>query len=251
MRLTFNSLVLIPSDHCNITCRHCAPACGPKLKQPWDVELLKACITDALMIPGLRRRVHFAGGEPFLYFDQMAEVAAHAYRHGFATSIVTNGFWARNPNRAAVMFEQMLGAGLCRVELSTDVFHQEHLPIHVIRDAVQVLKKLDVPITLRVVTTRRHTVDATLRQLRPEDLDGVEVVGSPAVPMGRALSAIAGDEFYLSKNGATGVCESLLNLTIRSDGSVFPCCSGSEENPSLSLGNVREFPFTRLYKMRI
>jgi len=242
MNLAFNSLVLIPSDHCNITCRHCAPECGPKLKQPWNVELLKTCITDARMIPGLHRRVHFAGGEPFLYFDQMAQVAEHAYSSGFTTSVVTNGFWARNHGRATAMFTRLLRAGLCRVELSTDVFHQEHLPMQVIRDAVQLLKELGISITLRIVTTRLHTVDKTLRQLRPEDLDGVEVVGSPAVPMGRALSAIKSDEFYQSKNGMTGVCETLLNLTIRSDGSVFPCCSGSEENPSLSLGNVRQFP---------
>src|ERR1700721_2151488 len=96
MKLRFNALGLIPSDHCNITCRHCAPECGPKLKHAWDVQLLKQCISDAVKIENLQRRVHFAGGEPFLYHRQMSQLCAHAKQHGFTSTVVTNGFWAKN-----------------------------------------------------------------------------------------------------------------------------------------------------------
>jgi pyruvate-formate lyase-activating enzyme len=244
--LHFNGLVLIPSDHCNIRCRHCAPECGPDLKSPWDVEALKKCITDAAKIPNLRRRVHFAGGEPFLYFNQMLEVCAHAHESGFVHSVVTNGFWAKNPTRAITMFQRLVTLGLCRVELSTDVFHQEFLPMHVVHQAIQVLKEVDVPITLRVVTTRKHSVDTILRQLKPEDLNDIEIVGAPVVPVGRAAYAVPKNEFYLSTSGACGSCDTLLNLTVRSDGNVYPCCAGSEENPSLSLGNISQFPIDAL-----
>lgn len=240
--LSFHALVLIPSDHCNIKCRHCAPECGPTLKSPWDLALLKKCISDACKIPGLTKRVHFAGGEPFLYYEQMLEVCAHAHKAGFAHSIVTNGFWARKPARARLMFRELKSLGLCNVELSTDVFHQEHLPFSVVTDAIQVLKQNGTPIILRVNTTRRHTIDETLRQLRPQDLEDIEIAGSPVVPMGRALYAIQPDEFYLSPKGAFGCCDTALNLTVRGDGNVYPCCAGSEQNPSLSLGNIKEFP---------
>src|SRR5262249_19815846 len=155
------------------------------------------------------------------------------HQNGFISSIVTNGFWGRNEKRAKAMFESLAESGLSRVELSTDIFHQEHIPMTVIRKAIAVLKSLDISIILRVVTTRRYTVDWTLRQMGVEDLDGIEISGSPVVPMGRARTAVPPEEYYLSPGGAQGSCHTLLNLTVRSDGNVFPCCAGSEENPSL------------------
>jgi MoaA/NifB/PqqE/SkfB family radical SAM enzyme len=240
MPLQFNALVLIPSDHCNITCRHCAPECGPKLKHAWDVEMLRQCITDAAKIPGLMKSVHFAGGEPFLYFTQMLELCRHAQKNGFVGTLVTNGFWGKNKERAKGMFTKLVEAGLVRVELSTDVFHQEHLPMGVIRSAIEVLKELGIAISLRVITTKKHPVDETICQLSLDLIDGIEIMGSPVVPTGRALTAIASDEYYLSETGAIGCCDMMLNLTVRPDGGVFPCCAGSEQNPSLALGNIRE-----------
>lgn len=35
---------------------------------------------------------------------------------------------------------------------------------------------------------------------------------------------------------------------MRSDGSVYPCCAGSEENPSLSLGNIENIPLDVLVR---
>jgi MoaA/NifB/PqqE/SkfB family radical SAM enzyme len=242
MSFQFNSLVLIPSDHCNITCRHCAPECGPKLKHVWDVELLRQCITDAAKIPSLEKSVHFAGGEPFLYFKQMLDLCQHAKRNGFVSTLVTNGFWGKNKNRARDMFLKLAEADLIRVELSTDVFHQEYIPMAVIENAIEVLKELGIGISLRVITTRKHPVDETIAQLPVALLDGLEIMGSPVVPTGRALTAIESDEYYLSDAGAVGCCDMMLNLTVRPDGGVFPCCAGSEQNPSLALGNIRELP---------
>ncbi len=240
--LKFNSLVLIPSDHCNITCRHCAPECGPTLKHAWDVKLLRQCITDAAELPNLRKSVHFAGGEPFLYYGQMLELARHAHKLKFGISIVTNGFWGKNPERASEMVGSLVEAGLRRVELSTDIFHQEHLPMTVVRETIRVLKSARVHTTLRVITSRKHTVDETLRQLSVEDLAGLEIVGSPVVPVGRAKEAVPEDEYYLTPTAHYGSCHSLLNLTIKADGNVAPCCAGSENTPSLSLGNVYRLP---------
>lgn len=238
MALSFNSLVLIPSNHCNITCRHCAPECGPVRKQPWDVPLLKQCITDAGRIASLGKTVHLAGGEPFLYFPQMLDVARHARQSGFTCSVVTNGFWAVNADRASRMISSLAEAGLNRVELSTDVFHQEHIPVETVRRAIRVLKSAGVCVVLRVVTSQKHPVDETLRQFRAEDLDRVEIAGSPVVPVGRARETVPREEWYLSPCGSEGACYTLLNLTVRPDGSVFPCCAGSETNPALSLGNL-------------
>ena len=238
MRLQFNSLVLIPSDHCNISCRHCYPECGPTSKFAWNVNLFRRCISEASCIPELNKMVHFAGGEPFLYFKEMLELAHHACEYGFSISLVTNGFWGARPERARKQIASLVNQGLKRVELSADRFHQEFIQIETIKSAIHILKELGVSTILRVVTTREHMVDETLRQLDADDLDGLEVAGSPMVPVGRALMAVQAEEYYLSASGACGSCSENLNLTVRSDGNVSPCCAGSDMTPSLSLGNV-------------
>jgi MoaA/NifB/PqqE/SkfB family radical SAM enzyme len=249
MRLEFNSLVLIPSAHCNIKCRHCAPECGPHSKQAWDVELLHRCLDEAAAIENLGKSVHFAGGEPFLYYPQMLELAQHARAQRFGVSIVTNAFWGVNQARAEKMVASLVEAGLKRVEVSTDVFHQEFIPIKTVAVAIRALKQHHVSVSLRVITSRRHQVDETLRQLSPDELDELEIVGSPVVPVGRARVAVPKEEYYLSPSGACGSCHSLLNLTVSPDGNVSPCCAGSEYSPSLSLGNVRDLPLDTIVRL--
>jgi Radical SAM superfamily/Iron-sulfur cluster-binding domain/4Fe-4S single cluster domain len=244
--LRYDSLVLIPSDHCNIACRHCAPECGPAVRHPWDVPLLERCISEAARIPNLRKNIHFAGGEPFLYFPQMLQLARHGHSHGFTSSIVTNGFWGVNPRRAAAMIGSLVEHGLRRIELSVDHFHLEFLPARSIRESIRALKQAGVFICMRVVTTRKHQIDETLRQFTPADLDGIEINASGLIPTGRAVREVSPDEYYSSPEAAYGSCASFLNLTIRPDGNVGPCCAGAENTPSLSLGNVHATPLDRI-----
>jgi hypothetical protein len=244
--MRFHSLVLIPSDHCNISCRHCAPECGPAVRQPWDVPLMERCITEAARIPNLTKNIHFAGGEPFLYFPQMLALARHGRSQGFGCSIVTNGFWGVNQTRAARMIASLVESGLQRVEVSVDHFHLEFLPVRTIRQSIRVLRDAGVFICMRVVTTRKHQVDETLRQFTVDDLDGVEVNASGLIPTGRAIREVSADEYYASSDGANGACANFLNLTIRPDGNVGPCCAGGESTPSLSLGNVRLKPLDQI-----
>ena len=244
--MRYHSLVLIPSDHCNISCKHCAPECGPTERHPWDVALLQRCITEAARIPNLRKNIHLAGGEPFLYFPQMLAVASHAHSLGFTCSVVTNGFWGVQPRRATSMIAQLAACGLRRVELSVDHFHLEFLPVKTIRQAIQVLKQAGLCLCMRIVTTRQHQIDETLRQFTPEDLDGIEVNASGLIPTGRAIREVDPAEYYSSPEGALGSCASFLNLTLRPDGNVGPCCAGGENTPSLSLGNVHSHPLDKI-----
>ena len=242
MTLNFNCLVLIPSDHCNIQCAHCAPECGPTLKHGWDVNTFSKVISDSKNIPTLTKMVHLAGGEPFLYFNNLLQTAKNAMQNGFVTSVVTNGFWGYSEESARQKINALADLGLIRVELSCDSFHQEYVPMSTIKKSIRILKESDIEIILRVVTTHRHMVDYTLRQLNEDDLDGVTVAGSPMIPMGRALEAVDKNDYYLDSDGAYGSCYQMLNLTVKADGHVAICCAGSELTKSLWIGNIHLRP---------
>ncbi len=237
--LTFNSLVLIPSDYCNSRCAHCYPECGPSSRSPWDVETLKRIVREAADIPNLRKVIHFAGGEPFLFFPDMLDLAMYGQTFGFKFSVTTNGYWGNNAAKATEQIQALVAAGLYRIEVSFDSFHQQFIKKEHVRTCLRVLKDNDIRITLRVITTRKHTVDETLRLLTTDDLDGLEVLGSPMVPVGRAAKSVDRSEYYLSTHGIhSGQCAHQLNLTVRKDGNVSFCCAGSDVTPSLFLGSV-------------
>ena len=114
------------------------------------------------------------------------------------------GFWGVNARRAATMIVGLVENGLRRVELSVDHFHLEFLPVRTIRESIRVLKQAGVLTCMRVVTTRKHQIDETLRQFTPADLDGIEINASGLIPTGRALCEVCPDEYYSSPEGGFG-----------------------------------------------
>lgn len=200
--------------------------------------MFERAIREAKGIDSVQKVVHFAGGEPMLYFAQLNSLAKVAAESGFSTSIVTNGFWGKNGEKSRNQILELAKLGLYRAELSYDVFHQEYISPSTIESAIRILKDCGVEILLRVVTTKRHTIAETIRLFSADILDGVEIASSPMVPVGRAASAVGLEDAYLSVTGDVGSCHTALNLTIRPDGNVSPCCAGSENTPCLSMGNL-------------
>ena len=192
--------------------------------------------------------IHFAGGEPFLYYKNMLETAKHGKQCGFSISVVTNGFWAYSEDNARKQISNLVDAGLIRTKLSFDSFHNKYIPVETIRKAIRILKEFDVSIVLRIITTKKHKVDETLRRLSLDDLDSIEISSSPIVPVGRARMSVNEDEYYLSKNGSIGYCADFLNLTITDSGNVAVCCAGSELSSSLWLGNVNKTPLNLIVR---
>lgn len=67
--------------------------------------------------------------------------------------------------------------------------------------------------------------------------------------MGRALTAIDENEYYLNENGSKGNCSDSLNLTIRADGHVAVCCAGSDLTESLWIGNINTSSINSIAEM--
>jgi MoaA/NifB/PqqE/SkfB family radical SAM enzyme len=238
-RFHFRSLVLVPSYDCTARCAHCYPSCGPRSGRPWDSGFVERAIRGAARLPVevLNRYVHFAGGEPFLYFAQLVKGLECARSHGFRSSVVTNGFWAVSERAAEAKVRALVPLGLKRVELSVDTFHQEFVPLTRIRVLLRVLRRFGLEIFLRTVTTVRRDAWSAIAGIPLEELVGTMLVASPVSPAGRALDTIPESEFLYSRN-LDGCCFRQLNLTVRFDGNVSPCCAGSDTVPALSLGNI-------------
>jgi len=188
----FLSLAIIPSYDCNARCAHCYPECGPDKKMPWDNDFIRRVIDKAKVLPNeiLARNVHFAGGEPFLYFNDLVEGLAYAKQNGFHSSVVTNGFWAYDIEAAEKKIRTLHNLGLFRVELSVDNFHQEFVPIERIRKLLYVLRKFNLEVLLRASTTKKNTAYSAIAKIPPHELVGIKLIAAPVSCEGRAAEMI-------------------------------------------------------------
>jgi organic radical activating enzyme len=80
-------------------------------------------------------KIHFTGGEPFLYWDRLVEILQEGKRQnlGKVDLIETNGFWADSTEIIKKRLKTLDELGMHRLKISTDPFHQEYVDIEPIR----------------------------------------------------------------------------------------------------------------------
>lgn len=155
-------------------------------------------------------------------------------------STTTNCFWARDSKKADEVLCKGRKAGLTRMEISWDHWHKPFIPQSAISNAIRSCFEYGVSTTLRLLTSRSHSVAESLSGFSDEVLGMTSDISvCPVFPTGRAALELPSDEVFNSGK-ANGSCHSVLNLTVNARGNVFPCCAGADQTESLSFGNIRE-----------
>ncbi|MCB9554526.1 MAG: radical SAM protein [Deltaproteobacteria bacterium] len=230
--------------HCNIACRHCFMHGSPfrsKLRIDADqtVEFVKQM--PAANLP----RLLIGAGEPFLHLPTLVAGIAEARRLNIpGISLVTNGFWGKNLEKARDVAKQLADAGFYRkgsndrMKLSTGLYHIEAgVPVQSIANAARAVFE---------ATGRKVLVDWEVDQIDGEltideacaemekcgaieesyDLKLREV--SP-VGAGAELEGLRGVRPLESFRACTGVDK----VAIEPDGRLRPCCGANHLNDGL------------------
>ena len=112
---------------CTIACRHCLFGCSPD--RPDRVMTPRQCADALAMLLDTGRVVHVAGGEPMLYWDELAEALRLACAEGNAPHFVeTNCSFATDDDIARQRLEFLAAHGVRGLLASADPFHQEFVP---------------------------------------------------------------------------------------------------------------------------
>jgi len=118
---------IIWTYQCSAACRHCLFACGPG--RPHVVMSTADCLACLRAFHELRRVIHLAGGECFLFYDEMLAMCREAQRQGVAPHFVeTNSSWCTSDAVVDRRFRELRDAGILGVLLSCDPYHQEFVP---------------------------------------------------------------------------------------------------------------------------
>ena len=242
--ISYDSLVIEYTNRCNAKCEICCQSSGPKgsdfLKEgTLPTDLVKKVLCNALKIESLEPRVHFSGGEAFLDLPKFIEVCQFAKGIGYiGISATTNAFWAKNLKSALSIAKKVKKAGLIRLEISWDSWHEQYIDVQCINNCIEACYSYGIEIILRTLSTKSKSAKDALKLVKENTFNLIdELVFCPVIPIGRASINLSKDDILYTETLGSA-CHHMLNLTVNCFGDVYPCCSGLDQNENLKFGNV-------------
>ena len=128
---------ILATYRCNIECGHCYINCGPRRRGDLELDLAERLLLQAKELGLGGSDIHIGGGEAFLCFDRVVEILAIARRLDMTPLawIETNCFWCTSDDTVRERLTILKEAGAGKIWLSTDPYHQKHVPIKNVRRA--------------------------------------------------------------------------------------------------------------------
>jgi MoaA/NifB/PqqE/SkfB family radical SAM enzyme len=250
VRSVLDTLVLMPSWHCDIACAHCLFSSSPKLHARLELDLARGAIADAARTTSARRVV-VSGGEPFADFDYLLALARATQSAGLELGVVTNGSFAADPARARAMLEQLQAAGLRGLTVSWDHFHAAFVdPAH-IRALLKLCRQLQLSVLVSAITTRSHSLGDALAALGDDGFE-VPAIQFRCLPVGRAARKVPHEDLpEVPERDRHRACSAdFASIAVTADGSVFPCSAVGGFSAGLCLGNIRDEALPALLQKR-
>lgn len=132
---------------CNSKCRHC------QLGEEEEKKRFPSCIDKTKAVEITRKvgkkyspkSVMTFGGEPLLYPEIVCAIHKEAMMVGIPVrDVITNGFWSRRTDRFQQIATNLVKSGVNNVSISVDCFHQEFIPLEIVKKAAESLVKAGI-----------------------------------------------------------------------------------------------------------
>ncbi len=134
------------------------------------------------------------GGEPLLYPDAVYAIMMVAKELNIPKrQVITNGYFSKNAEKICEVAEQLAACGVNDLLLSVDAFHQETIPLDVVKHFAAEAKKHCIPIRLQPAWLVSVTDDNPYNRKTREILDSIADMelpvgeGNVIFPEGNAL----------------------------------------------------------------
>ena len=190
-----------------------------------------------------------SGGEPLLFPNTVTKVAQKARNLGMQSIwVFTNCHWAVDSERAKDMVTSLKKAGVSRLCLSADGFHQPFIPTSNVRHAINNANEMGLEIVLDTRIMGKALQDdnpvnkATIQILQElGDLKNIETWRGPPLCVGRAAEVIPQkievEPYFLGGQcmgpWAGGSWMNPIGIDVDSYGEVTLC-------PGISIGNAKK-----------
>ena len=134
---------------CTGRCKHCSEgdhtACGERIDPAIAADAVRR-IAAAYHI----QTVMTFGGEPLLYPDAVCAIMTAARELDIPKrQVITNGYFSKNTDKIREVARSLAACGVNDLLLSVDAFHQETIPLEVVKTFAQEAQRAGIPIRLQ------------------------------------------------------------------------------------------------------
>ena len=192
-----NKIEFVVTYACTGRCKHCSEgdhsSCGERI----DPQIAADAVRKIAVEYDIQTVMTF-GGEPLLYPDAVCAIMTAAKELNIPRrQIITNGYFSKNTDKIREVAEQLAACGVNDLLLSVDAFHQETIPLNVVRQFAAEAKACGIPIRLQpawlVSATDDNPYNRKTREILDSfaDLELPENEGNVIFPEGNALKYLA------------------------------------------------------------
>ena len=227
-----NKIEFVVTYACTGRCKHCSEgdhaACGERIHPAIAADAVRKIAASYDI-----QTVMTFGGEPLLYPDAVYAIMTTASEmHIPRRQVITNGFFSKDTQRIREVAERLAACGVNDLLLSVDAFHQETIPLDVVKRFAAEAKTCGIPIRLQpawlVSTTDDNPYNRQTREILDSFADMELTVGEGNVifPEGNALKYLS--EYFTDEHPENPYAED-------------PCdvrCVSFEPNGDVLGGNV-------------
>ena len=192
-----NKIEFVVTYACTGRCKHCSEgehnSCGERI----DPQIAADAVRKIAVEYDIQTVMTF-GGEPLLYTDAVFAIMKTAKELNIPKrQIITNGYFSKNADKMADVAENLALCGVNDLLLSVDAFHQETIPLDVVKRFAAAAKKCGIPIRLQPAWLVNAADDNPYNRKTREILDSFTDMEIPVgegniiFPEGNALKYLA------------------------------------------------------------
>ncbi len=242
---------LMLTYHCQASCAHCIIRAGPDRHEELSLDDARDWIRQiAAYRNGYVYVLSLTGGEPFSNLKQLRAVMKIAAENKLLISVVTNGFWATERDKAKQLLQSL--PEICFISISTDLYHQKFVPFENVKNAIWAAQECNIPFYVSLVTD--NMADPDYQRVHTEILklvDDPEKIRTGIIfPVGRATDIKDDMRYSMSSEPCPEVCQASSSPCIFPDGRVYGCIGpliDLQEQQPLYLGNLREHSVAEIF----
>ncbi len=195
-----NKIEFVVTNACTGKCRHCSEgdhlSCGERIDPAIAADAVRKIATEYTI-----QTVMTFGGEPLLHTDAVYAIMSTAKELNIPKrQIITNGYFSKDIDNIRKVAQNLAACGVNDLLLSVDAFHQETIPLDVVRSFATEAKACGIPIRLQpawlVSATDDNSYNRKTREILNSfvDLNISENEGNIVFPEGNARKYLA--EFF-------------------------------------------------------
>ena len=137
------------TNACTGRCKHCSEGnhstCGESIDPTVASDAVKKIASQYDI-----KTVMTFGGEPLLCPDAVYAIMSAARELGIEKrQLITNGFFTKDADVIKSVVKGLYDSGVNDLLLSVDAFHQETIPLYIVRAFAEESKKIGIPIRLQ------------------------------------------------------------------------------------------------------